>query len=137
MQILQLLGTKELISQLNSLEAELVKVLTDEANYRSQVSEYLASAGSDCGYVKRLLAELAPLAQGKNAEERAAWLTKQREENETLRHAIARQREIAFLMDDHRIKVEAVRRRYEAVRSLIALRTAQIQFLSSEQTEIS
>jgi hypothetical protein len=130
--ILEGLNTKSLLADLDKAQTELDTAMHEEAHFKSDRSEYLASRSDDCSAVKNLVAELAPGAVGKNAEERSAWLTRQRHENKGLQDAILRQRETAFLLDDHRIRVETAKRRYDALMGVIALRTAQIRFFASE-----
>lgn len=132
MHLLEALGTKDLMIRLEEYDKELEKALTDEATFQNIHHEYLASAGQDCGAVKRIIAELYVQAPGKNQAERDAWLVKQRVENKELLDAITRQREVSFLIDDHRIKVDMAKRRYERARAVLALRTAQIKFLSGD-----
>lgn len=69
---------------------------------------------------------------GKNLTEndKKAWLERQRKENKELSEAIAKQRQVAFLLDDWQIKVEMAKRRLEGTKAVLALKTAQIRFLS-------
>ena len=76
-----------------------------------------------------MLAELAPANPGKNTIERDAWITRQRVDNKELNGAILKQREVAFLIEDFRIKVEIAKKKLENSKTVIALRTAQINFL--------
>lgn len=126
------LRTRELVENLPTLENNLEKALTDEADFRNANQGYLASSGGDCSEVKRILAEISVRAEGKNAAEREAWLTRQRVENNSLAEAIVKQREVVFLLDDHRVKIEIAKKRYESARAVLALRTAQISFLAGE-----
>lgn len=130
--ILEGLNTKSLLVDLEKAQSELDTAMREEAHFKSDRSEYLASRSDDCSAVKNVLAELAPAAVGKNAEERSAWLTRQRHDNKQLSDAILRQRETALLLDDHRIRVETANRRYNAIMGIMALRTAQIKFLGAE-----
>ena len=126
------LRTKELVIQLPELEANLAKALIDESLFRNQHHGYLASSGSDCQEVKRLLAEISIDNPGKNAAERDAWSLRQRVENQAVNDAITKQREVAFVLDDYRIKVEMAKRKYESVKVVLNLRTAQINFLAED-----
>lgn len=124
------LRTKELVANLPKLTDDLEKMLIAEADFRSVQHSYLASRESDCGEVKRLLAELSAANPGKNTIERDAWITRQRVDNKELNQAILKQREVAFLIEDHRIAVEIAKKKLENTKTVIALRTAQINFLS-------
>ena len=135
-EILKRLDTKELISKIHQYEEELQKALTAEADFKAQNHDYLGSG--DCQAAKRILAQLAAQAPETNeagkkmtAGDKEAWLQRQRQENPELSRAIAKQREVAFLIDDHAIQVEMARRRLAGVLAVLALRTAQIQFLAS------
>lgn len=123
------LRTKELVANLDRLTEDLEKALIAEADFRSVQHSYLASRENDCGEVKRLLAELSAANPGKNTIERDAWITKQRVENKELNQAILKQREVAFLIDDHRIAVEIAKKKLENTKIVIGLRTVQINFL--------
>lgn len=133
--LLNQLGTKSLLEHLTQAENDLQKALTEESAFRNTKHDYLASAGQDCQAVKSIQAELYIQAPGKNAAERDAWVIKQRKENPELQQAITKQREVAFIIDDLRIKMEMAKRRYESTRSVLALRTAQVNFLSGEDKE--
>jgi len=136
LKILKSLDTRSLIEKLHQAENELEKAMTAEADFKNSNHSYLGSG--DCQEVKRILSELSAQAPGTNAAgkkmtiaDKEAWLQKQRTENKELSDAIARQRQVAFLADDHQIKVEMARRRLEGIRSVLALKTAQINFLAS------
>ena len=131
--LLNQLGTKSLLEHLAQVESDLQKALTEESAFRNTKHDYLASAGQDCQAVKSIQAELYIQAPGKNLIERDAWVTKQRKENSELQQAVTKQREVAFVIDDLRIKVEIAKRRYESTRSALALRTAQVNFLAGEE----
>ena len=128
--LLNQITPRGLIENLSKIEVELEEALIREADFRNQNHQYLASSGSDCGEVKKLLAEIATNNPGKNTVEREAWVTMQRVDNQEVNNAITRQREVAFLIDDHRVKVEMAKKRHESTRAVIALRTAQINFLA-------
>ena len=85
-----------------------------------------------------ILAELAAHAPETNEAgkkmtlaDKEVWLQKQRTENKELSEAIQKQRMVAFLIDDHEIKVEMDRRRLASMVAIMALRTQQIAFLAS------
>ncbi|MBA7645325.1 hypothetical protein ES703_53080 [subsurface metagenome] len=134
--ILKSLNTKGLIQKLHQYEDELQKAMTDEATFKSQNHNYLGSG--DCQEVKRILAELAAQAPSTKEDskkttiaDREAWLQKQRKENKELSTAIAKQQQVAFLVDDHEIKVEMARRRLTSATVVLALKTQQLAFLAS------
>ena len=137
-EILRRLDTKALIQKLSEYEDELQKAMTAEADFKNSNHQFLASSTSDCQEVKRIIAELAIKTPETNKSgkkmivaERDAWLLRQRTENKELAEAIAKQRQVTFLLDDHQIKVEMVRRRLEGTRAVLALKTQQIAFLAS------
>ena len=130
--VLEAFDTKLLMLRLEEYETELEKALTEYSVFENTNHEYIAS-GQDCGAVKKNLAELYVIAPGKNQAEREAWLVKQRQENKALSDAIARQREVSFLLDDYKIKLDMAKRRFERTKAVLALRTAQIKFLASEE----
>ena len=134
--ILKSLDTKSLIQKLHQYETEFQKAMIDEAMFKSQNHDYLGSG--DCQAVKKILAELAAQAPSTKEDDkkttvadREAWLQKQREENKELSAAIVKQREVAFLIDDHGIKVEMARRRLTSATAVLALKTQQLAFLAS------
>ena len=131
--ILQALNTAELIASLKTLEADLEKRLLEQMQFSTQQHDFLAGSGQVCTAVKKILAELVPVAEGKNQAEKDAWLTRQSQSNDALNNAITKQREAAFVLEDHRVRIEMVKRRHDSVRALIALRTAQINFLAGSE----
>ena len=136
LRILKSLDTKDLIAKIRQYEDEFEKALAGQADFKSQNHQFLGSG--DCQEVKRILAELAAHAPETNEAgkkmtlaDKEAWLQKQRTENKELSEAIQKQRQVAFLLDDHEIKVEMARRRLASVMTIMALRTQQIAFLAS------
>ncbi|MDO9579079.1 MAG: hypothetical protein Q7J06_00705 [Bacteroidales bacterium] len=135
LKILKSLDTKNLIEKLHQYEEELQREMTAEADFKSQNHSYLGSG--DCQEVKRILAELAVQAPETNEAgkkmtiaDRETWLVKQRTENKELSEAIVKQRQAAFLLDDHEIKVEIARRRLAGATAVLTLKTAQVNFLA-------
>jgi len=135
LRILKSLDTKNLIAKLRQYEDELQETMTAEADFKAQNHGYLGSG--DCQEVKRILGELSAQAPETNGAgkkttiaAREAWLLRQRTENKELSDAIQKQRQVAFLIDDHEIKVEMARRRLAGATTVLALRTAQITFLA-------
>ena len=136
LKILKSLDTKDLIAKIRQYEDEFEKALAGQADFKSQNHQFLGSG--DCQKVKRILAELAAHAPETNEAgkkmtlaDKEAWLQKQRTENKELSEAIQKQRQVAFLLDDHEIKVEMTRRRLASTVAIMALRTQQIAFLAS------
>ena len=136
LKILKSLDTKDLIAKIRQYEAEFEKALAGQADFKSQNHQFLGSG--DCQEIKRILAELAAHAPETNEAgkkmtlvDKEAWLQKQRTENKELSEAIQKQRMVAFLIDDHEIKVEMARRRLASTVAIMALRTQQIAFLAS------
>lgn len=136
--ILKSRGTKDLVTKLKQYEDGLEKALNEQMTYTSQHHKFIASRGSDCSEVKRLLAELgmqAPETDGNGKKftktDKDNWLVLQRKENKELSEAIVKQRQVAFLLDDYQIKIEMAKKRLEGIRAVLALKTAQINFLAS------
>lgn len=135
--ILKYFNTKELVKKLKQYEDALEKALNEQMTYTSQNHRFIASRGSDCQEVKRILAELtiqAPTNEnGKKftIADRENWLMLQRKENKELSDAIVKQRQVAFLLDDYQIKIEMAKKRLEGIKAVLALKTAQINFLAS------
>lgn len=136
LRILKSLDTKSLIEKLHQCEDELEKAMTAEADFKAQNHGFLGSG--DCQEAKRILSELAMQAPETNeagkkmtVADKEAWLLRQRTENKELVEVIAKQRQVAFLLDDHQIKVEMVKKRLEGTRAVLALKAQQIAFLAS------
>ncbi len=137
LEILKSMDTKALIAKLHQYEDELQKAMMAEADFKTQNHGYLGSG--DCQEVKRILAELAAAppetngAEGKKMTiaDKDVWLQRQRTENKELADAIAKQRQVAFLIDDHSIKVDMAKRRLAGVIAVLGLKTAQVNFLAS------
>lgn len=128
--------TKSLVEKLHQAEDALEKAMREESDFKAQNHGYLGSG--DCQEVKRILGELAAQAPETNGAgkkttiaDREAWLQRQRTENKELSDAIAKQRQVSFLIDDHQIKVEMARRRLAGTTAILALMTQQIAFLAS------
>jgi len=137
LKVLRNLDTRNLIERVNQYTSELEQALRDQAVFKEASREYLTSGvSSDCQVVKRILAELAvqtpASAEGKrlSVAEKESWLHRQRTENEELASAINQQQTVAFQADNHEIKIEMARRRLEGTRAILALRTAQLNFLA-------
>jgi hypothetical protein len=149
LEFLKSLGTKQIVEKIHELEEELTKKLYEESTWRSQNSGYLASYGEDCTEVKAILAELvtqAPLAAGPptadpdnsritkkmTVAETDAWLRKQRTKNKDLMAAINRQNNVTFIGDNNKIAVSLAKTKLESLKSVLALKTAQIEFLTEK-----
>lgn len=136
--ILQSRDTKDLITKLKQYEDGLEKALNEQMTYTSQHHKFIASRGSDCQEVKRILAELsmqAPETDGNGKKftktDKDSWLILQRKESKELSDAIVQQRQVAFILDDNQIKIEMAKKRLEGIKAVLALKTAQINFLAS------
>lgn len=138
LELLRGLGTKDLMERMHELENALEKAMHEENNLKGTNTGYLASHGSDCSEVEMELAALSikapetlPGTEKKmTAQDRTAWLTLQRRQNTRVAAAINRQESVAFLLDSIKITVETTKKRLEGVRAILALRTAQIEFLT-------
>jgi len=129
LEVLHFLNTKEVIARIEVLEAQYEAALFDDLSYRASNSSYLASGSSDCSEVKRILAELAPKAQGSNQTQRDAWLTNQRKHDSALKNAIQCQHDTFFATETNRINIEMSKSKLQTMRAVLALKTAQIEFL--------
>ena len=136
LKILKSLDTRDLIAKIRQYEDEFEKALAGQADFKSKNHQFLGSG--DCQEIKGILAELAAHAPETNEAgkkmtlaDKEVWLQKQRTENKELSEAIQKQRMVAFLIDDHEIKVEMARRRLSSTVAIMALRTQQIAFLAS------
>ena len=65
--------------------------------------------------------------------DKKAWLERQRTENKELLGAIARQKDVAFNLDNIRINIEMTKKRLEGIRAVISLKTQQIHFLCDSE----
>lgn len=126
--------TSALIEQLSKLESEYQKALMDQTEHKSAGASFLASIGSDCQAVKEFMAGLNPPAEieGKKTTvaEREGWLLKQRSENKELFALIERQKTTAFILESDKNQVVLVENKMSNTRAVMALRTAQLSFLS-------
>ena len=131
-QLLKNLDTKNLIEKLHFYETELEKEMIAEADFKNTNHGYLGTG--DCQEVKRIMAELITQApdDASSDKKKEVWLLRQRKENKELNDAIAKQRQVTFLIDDHQIKVEMAKRRLEGTKAVLSLKTAQINFLASD-----
>ncbi len=134
--ILKSLDTKKLIESINKYEDELETALREAASFKDLNRGYLSSTG-DCQEVKKLLAELRAQTPATNEAgkkftlaDKEDWLQRQRTENAELAAAIAKQRDIAFQLENNEIKADMARRRLAGATAVLALKTAQINFLA-------
>lgn len=137
LKILKSLDTKDLIKKLREYEDALEKAMREDASFKDLNRGYLASGASDCQEVKRITAELnAQIPEtdkdGKKltVAQKEAWLICQRSENHELSAAIAKQKDIAFLLENNQVAIDMARRRLESTRAVLALKTQQIAFLA-------
>ena len=128
------LNTKRLVDLLPELEEKLEAALREDASFRNLNAGYCSSGTSDCAEVKRLSAELAiqgkPSEKKSTVEETKNWLILQRTSNDALAQALARQNDVAFELENLRISIEMAKKRLENIHKVLALRTAQIEFLT-------
>jgi len=130
------LDTKRLVDLLPDLEEKLEAALREEASFRNLNVGYLSSGISDCAEVKRISAELAIKGMLREdlkkptVEETKNWLILQRTENDELSRALVRQNDVAFELENMRISIEMAKKRLENIHKVLALRTAQIEFLT-------
>ena len=137
---LKSLGTKEVIQKIHRLENDLDAALREETNFKNLNAGYLANYGSDCAEVDRLLSELSfkcpdlvPGTEKKmTAPDRTAWLKTQRTENKDVDAAINRQHSGTFQLDNLKTDIEIAKKKLDSMRAILGLKTAQIQFLTSD-----
>ncbi len=135
--ILEKLDTKTLVAQLHTCEDELSRLQTEELKFKTENRGYIASAGEDCQEAKQILAQLwldvPPLrADGQKAtqSDKEAWLRQQRTQNQELRNCLTKQAQVLAGIEQFRLDIEAMKRKYEATLAVLRLKTAQIEFLS-------
>lgn len=136
--ILKRLNTKGLIEKLHEYEDGLQGTMNEQMGFTATNHNLLASRGSDCQEVKRILAELKIQIPETNkagkkltVADKENWLSLQRKENKELLEAITKQKEATFVLDDYQVRIEMAKKRLEGIRAVLALRTAQINFLAS------
>jgi hypothetical protein len=133
-EFLKSLGTAKLFQDIQTQENLVEQFLKTDAAYRHDNSPYLASYTDDCSKVKDLLAELEPpyTAEGKKmtVAQAETWYRKQRSGDTNLMAAIKNQNGVTFQVENNRILIEMAKKRLESLKSLLALRIAQIEFLS-------
>ncbi len=134
--ILKSLDTRNLIAQLHKYEDELETALREAASFKDLNRGYLSSTG-DCQETKKILAELraqAPTANDAGKKftlaDKEDWLQKQRTDNDELAAAIAKQKDIAFLLENNEIKADMARRRLAGAVAVLTLKTQQIAFFA-------
>jgi len=125
---LKYLNTRPLITKLHELEDQLEILMKDEATFKTHNYGYTGDAAE----VKRIEAELAVRAIGTNDTQRKTWLVTQRKENLELLAALTRQKVVAFDHDNLRIKMEMTKKRLEGIKAVLALKTAQLNFLAGD-----
>jgi len=131
------LKTKELIDSLEKQESDLKDLREKELQFRSKSSQYITGRGSDCSAVKKLKAEIsmsAPLLDGKKMTEDQTekWLSTQEKTNKELIDAITKQKEADFAAGDFEIQIKSAESRLSTLRSIMALRTAQISYFAGD-----
>ncbi len=126
--------TATLIEQLSQLEVEYQKALMEQTEHKNANATFLSSIGSDCQAVKEFMAGLNPPSEvdGKKTTvaDREAWLLKQRKENKDLFSLIERQKTAAFIIESDKNQIAITENKMSNVRAILALRTAQLSFLS-------
>jgi hypothetical protein len=136
LQVLKSLHTNELLAQIPVLMNQYEKAQQEELAYRSENSRYMANPANDCTAVKQVMAEITVPDEdaGKklsNAPAREAWFNRQRTQNEALKQAIEQQQQTYFYSEQLKIAVEMAHKRLESTKAVLALRTAQLNFLSN------
>lgn len=137
-QFLEALGTRDLLEKITAQAELLEKLLKDDAKYRFENVGYLANYGSDCQEVQSIIAGLLldpPVAPetGKKATvaQTENWAKSLRTTHDPLKKAIQEQNRVTFQTETNRIEIDMARKRFESLRGILALRTAQITYLSN------
>jgi hypothetical protein len=136
-ELLNNIGTDTLIKNLEEQDEALLKLLTEESEFRASNYSYVASHNDDSPEVKNIISELMlnpPLnTDGKKltVAQLEAWVSTQRFQYPQLREAIQKQDEIKFQLENYRISIETTKKKTETLKAIIGLRTAQINFLAS------
>lgn len=135
--ILKGFDTVGIADRIETAEIEYERALREDAAFRGQNIGYLAAYGSDCSEVEHILAELylscdLAGADGKKAtiDEKKAWLRIQRKKHPGLMKAIQIQNDITFQTENSRINIEMAKKRLDGLRAVLALKTAQIEYLA-------
>jgi len=132
---LSTLGTADLIVKINEQSNTLQNLLESDAQYRYDNSRYLAGYTDDCIEVKSIIATLlleppkGPEGKKATVNELETWVRTQRDTHPQLKEAITNQNKVTFQVETNRINIDMARKRFESLRGLMALRTAQIDFL--------
>jgi hypothetical protein len=136
--LMQALGTAATIKGLIEQESELQKELEAENQLKLESSDYIHGRSDDCKAVKQLEAEIAMQIPEKDGEkkltetDKKGWLARQRKENKPLSEAVAKQKMAEIAVGDIAIRQEMARTRIGDLRSILALRTAQISFFAGD-----
>ncbi len=140
-ELIQALGTSQLIKDIKQAEADLQKFMEEELHFRSENSKFLpGKASSDCDAVKEIEAELMlqgppidpDLKKAPTVDAKKAWVEKQRTENKSLVDAINKQKMAEFTAGDYTIKIDLARQKLNDLRGILGLRTAQITFFAGD-----
>ena len=136
LEILQKLDTRKLTERLKMLEEGFFTNLLNHATLCLEESQNIGRAGGDSPRVKELLAMATFICpaeiDGKKttADMREAWLTRQRKESKELNEMIQAQAQAQFQIDTSQAAIDAVKEELRNIRVVLALKTAQIDFLS-------
>lgn len=133
--LLNSMGTKDLVIKLQAAENTLEKSLCEYNSFRDLNYEFVAPMHRDCDVAQSIIADLifkAPQIAGKDmtVDQRSAWLTQQRKENKELIVALDKQQHITFHLENLRVSADIAKEKMEGLRAVIALKTAQINFLA-------
>jgi len=135
--MLQKLDTKKLAERLDVLQDSLFTSLLNRANLSLEESRNIGRAGGDSPRVKELLAMATFVCPAEidgqkvtNDKMQEAWLTKQRKESKELNEAGQAQAQAQFQLDSSQATIDATKEELRNIRVVLALKTAQINFLS-------
>ncbi len=134
---LQEMDIKGISIKLEEAEAALGKALTEEAEYKRDNTGYLASQGSDCPEVKRLIAQLTAMGPPGEADKKLTaalkdnWLIIQRTDNPDLAQAVSHQTVVSFTLETHKVECDNTKRKHTRLVNLLSVKAAQLNFLAS------
>ena len=141
------LRTKELVDKLPALLDEYQQRLMDQVQNRQINAEYTASLTGDCKAVKEFMAGLNPPTEVQSlpvegeppkvrkttAAEKEAWFSRQRIENKMLYALTQKQAVASTIIESDKIAVEIAVQRLQNARTVLALKTAQLNFLAGQE----
>jgi len=131
-QLLKSLDTKKIITDLELALGIYSASIDMESKYRNLNREYVPVGNSDSPAVQDIEFMLMGNAEGKNESQRKAWLAQQKKDNTDYAKAIAQQGEISYQLECYKNNSEVAKKKIEILKVILALKTAQIEFLTEK-----